>query len=292
LIQLQEFPTLAEGSRFFAIAFACLVVPLAALPFFLNREPLYPSVARRGKEPFRDSILQALANHPFRRIAFARAAYSFTYNLVAIFGLYLNYYAVFRGNIRSAAIMQGWNGTIFQVSGIVSLLVLRRLALLHGKKEAALAAIAAFGAGCVMKLFVYIPGHPWLQTIVYVANGVSAAGMTAPVDAMLADVADFDEMTSGRRREGMYASVLAWFDRTGNAAGTLLSGFLLVWLGFDAARGGDQPEETLRWMRIGYFAVPALGACATFWLLRKYPLDEKACRQMRAELLARREASA
>ena len=107
-----------------------------------------------------------------------------------------------------------------------------------------------FATGCLAKLFVYSPAMPWLQVVVYVTNGISAAGMTVPTDAMLPDIVDQDERVSGARREGMYASVLLWFDRVGYSVGTLFSGFLLGWIGFDVKLGGAQPERAMDLMRV------------------------------------------
>ena len=233
------------GARRFALLIGPLLAAGAVLPFFFNREAAAGEGAKSVREPFRVSLRAALANRTFLRVAVTRAVYSFSYNLVSILGLYLNYYYIFRGDIGRAAIQQSWNGTIFQISGIGALFLVRWLALRYGKRNTVLLTAVVFAFGCLCKLIVYVPGRPWLQVIVYIANGFSAAGIITPTDAMLPDIADHDRESSGLRREGMFASILAWFDRIGNSIGTLISGFILVWMGFDvklAAQSAATPS--------------------------------------------------
>ncbi len=142
--------------------------------------------------------------------------------------------------------------------------------------------------GSVSKLVAYVPGQPWWQIVVYVANGAAGAGSVVLANACLADVADLDEISSGRRREGTYAAVLGWFDRVGNSLGTLISGFLLVWIGFDVKLGGAQPPHTLGLMRVAYFIFPFLGACACLNLLGRYTLNARQCYELKAALEVRR----
>jgi GPH family glycoside/pentoside/hexuronide:cation symporter len=290
-IQWRVFPDRIAGVRCFAAVSGLILAALASMPLWLNREAR-SEPAGRPREPFLDHLRSALRNPPFIRVVAARTVYAFSYNLVGVLGLYLNYYYVFHGDIRRAAIMQGWNGTIFQVAGIGSLFLIRRLAIRRGKREAVLVTAGVFATGCLAKLFVYSPAMPWLQVVVYVTNGISAAGMTVPTDAMLPDIVDQDERLSGARREGMYASVLLWFDRVGYSVGTLFSGFLLGWIGFDVKLGGAQPERAMDLMRYAYCAIPLAGACAIFWVMARYPLTAKRCYATRAELDLRRLAPA
>jgi GPH family glycoside/pentoside/hexuronide:cation symporter len=262
------------------------------MPFFLNREPPGRTAGRRGTTKFSQSLRAALRNKPFSIIVAAKTISTLSYNIVAILGLYLNYYYVFRGDLHRAAVMQGWNGTAFQLAGISSLFVCRWLALRHGKRLALIVAAAVLAVGSISKLFIYAPNAPWLQLFVYVANGASAAGMGMAADAMLADISDHDEVSSGLRREGLYASVLVWFDRVGYSVGTLISGFILVGIGFDVKLGGAQSDHTMQLMKLAYFAFPFAGACAVIALVSRYPLDAVTCYATKAKLEYRRAHSA
>lgn len=285
--QLPLFRDTRQGARCFGAIFGAAMAVGAALPFLLVSEGSHAAAAQRVRTPFRESLKAAMGNRPFLHILAVKLLFRFSYSIVSVFGLYLNYYAVFRGDIPRASVMQGWNGTIFQVAAIASIVGYRRLAIRAGKRPALMLAGAILAAGSLSKLFVYIPGQPWWQTLVYVANGASDAGVVMLIDAMLPDTADFDERRTGVRREGMYAAVLSWFDRIGYSVGTLISGFLLVWIGFDVGRGGAQAARTIEWLKWGYFALPFAGACGIIWLARRYPLDEETGYEIKAELEVR-----
>lgn len=278
------------GVRCFAILFGSFMAIVGMLPFFLTKEILYSTSKVQERRPLLANLKATLRNKPFLLVLGARTISTASYNIVAVLGLYLNYYYVFRGDVNKAAIMQGWNGTIFQLAGIASLFLYRGLAIRYGKRNAIITAAVVLAAGSISKLFVYIPGKPWLQVIVYVTNGSSAAGLGMLADAMLPDIADYDESRSGIRREGMYASVLVWFDRIGYSIGTLISGFILVWIGFDVKLGGAQPLYTLQLLKILYFIFPFIGSCAVIYLMTRYTLNEKLCYEIKQHLETRRNA--
>ncbi|HVW20350.1 MAG TPA: MFS transporter [Opitutaceae bacterium] len=290
-IQLPVFSDTRHGSRCFGLIFGALTGGGAILPFFLVRGKAPAAEGGSTPPPFWAGLRSSLGNSAFVHLLAIRTLFRFSYSVVSMFGLYLNYYAVFRGDIRGAAIMQGWNGTVFQLAAIASLMAYRQIALRHGKRLALVLSGAVLALGSLSKLFVYVPGHPWWQVVVYAANGAADAGVAMLVDAMLPDTADLDEHRTGLRREGFYAAVLAWFDRISYSCGTLISGFFLVAIGFSAGRGGAQAASTLLWMKWSYFALPFGGACAVGWFAWHYPLDEETGYRLKADLELRRAAT-
>lgn len=282
--QWKVFGDTIVGVRYFAVFFGLFLVAVALLPFFLNREPMALLAMRQKRTSLVENIRAAFANKPFVVITLMRAIFTFTYNIVGSLGLYLNYYLVFGGDIRRGALMQSINGTVFQIAAIGALFLFRILAIRNGKGAALSVAGWILAIGSLSKLFVYVPNHPWGQLVVYVCNGIAGAGSVMLSNACLAEIADYEELRSGIRREGTYASVLGWFDRVGNSTGTLISGFILVWVGFDAKLGGAQSPGTLNLMRIAYFAIPFIGAVASIFLIKQYSLNREKCHQIRQDL--------
>ena len=135
----------------------------------------------------------------------------------------------------------------------------------------------------------YQPGWRWLQIFVPATNGVALAGISLLTTAMLADIVSADELATGRQREGLYCSVLSWLDKVGSSTGGLVSGFLLVWIGFDAKlTGGHQSATTLVWMKWLYASLPMCGAVLTIVFAHYYTLDEERAFQVKQALEARR----
>ncbi len=105
---------------------------------------------------------------------------------------------------------------------------------------------------------------------------------------MKADIPDYDEIKTGRRREGMFGAMATWIQKIGMSLSFIATGFILDGIGFDPAKGGAQDESTLLQMRIAFIVVPAVGNILSLIFLRYYPLDEARMYNIRKELETRR----
>ena len=71
------------------------------------------------------------------------------------------------------------------------------------------------------------------------------------ITSMKPDVCDWDEWKTGFRREGMYGAAAGWLQKvTQSTTFAIGSGYILTFIGFEAAQGSDQAESTIFWMRI------------------------------------------
>ncbi|MDR1352672.1 MAG: MFS transporter [Treponema sp.] len=99
--------------------------------------------------------------------------------------------------------------------------------------------------------------------------------------AMVPDTIAYDELRTGSRREGSYYGIWTFFSKIGSSLALLLSGLILQAGGYIA--DAVQSESALFAIRLIIGPVPAaIFICAAF-LMRLYPLDEKACRKMAEE---------
>jgi GPH family glycoside/pentoside/hexuronide:cation symporter len=105
---------------------------------------------------------------------------------------------------------------------------------------------------------------------------------------MVSDVCDIEELATGNRREGVYASVTQWMNKLGYTAATALSGMILVWVGFSSTAGSAQSAETLWWIRFVFVVVPASAFVVGLMLLRGIDLSRKRMHAVREELERRR----
>jgi len=140
-------------------------------------------------------------------------------------------------------------------------------------------------------VFIHQPGHPWLPLGIIMMNGMTNAGVSLMGIAMLGDIADCDEYETGLRREGLFVALLSWFDKAGNSLGSFLTGFILLWIGFNAKLGA-QSQHTLRLMKFSYIAMPALGAMLTLAFIHRYSLRQDQVYAIKGELAHRRAALA
>jgi len=289
LTQLAVFSDNLTGLRWVAAGCAVAFLVAGFAPVLLCRERLYRQVV--SHQP-RTSLLAGLRaasdNRTFLALLAARFVLAFGYNLVGMLGIYMNTYYVFGGDLKAAAWAYGFLGSSFHVAAILSsLFIYPWLTRRYGKKRTLQISIAVLLCGCASKLVVYHPGHPWLQLVVLMTNGSATAGFFLLTTAMLGDVADLDEWRTGLRREALFTSLLSWFEKAGNSFGSLIAGFVLVWIGFNA-KLGPQSAATLALMKYSYFATPTAGALLALWLIRRYDLTEARAYEIKHELARRR----
>jgi GPH family glycoside/pentoside/hexuronide:cation symporter len=276
------------GLHVIGCVFGTFFLAAGLLPAFLTRERRYNELAGRPRRrPLRESLRVALSNRPLALIAATQLVVSSTYMLVGPLGLYLNYYFVYAGDIRRGAVMEAWNATAYQVAAVGSVFAYRRLSLSIGKRRTLQVALGVLVLGSLAKLVLFQPAHPWLMLPIWAANGAGIAGIAVMTLSMLSDAADFEEWRTGVRSEGIFASIRGLADTVGYSFGALLSGFILVAIGFDAALGGAQPAACLLQMRILYTAVPLAGAIAAILIIDRYPLSAEQSGTIKAELARR-----
>jgi glycoside/pentoside/hexuronide:cation symporter, GPH family len=301
LTQMEFWGGTVNGVRWVSVGCAFLFLLAGLVPVLLCKERLYKKVAVRQK---RVGLLEGLravkGNKSFTGMLLARCVFSFGFNAVGMLSNYLYVYLVFGGDLKESAVYYGFIGSSYHVAAIVtSLLVYPRLERWIGKKRTFQVAAAVMLLGCVGKIFFYQPGWIWLPMIVTITNGIANAGVALMSVAMLADIADLDEIQTGLRREGLFTSLLSWVDKAGNSLGAFITGFILVWVGFLTRPEGTpkeviipQSESTLWLMKLSYVIIPAIGATATIWFVRHYALTQSRMYQIKDELARRRALAA
>jgi glycoside/pentoside/hexuronide:cation symporter, GPH family len=287
--QSSFFPDTVTGVRWVTAGCAVAFFFAALAPVFFCRERNYERVAaRQPKLPLLPSLREAANSKPFMLLLGTRFVSSFGYNLVALMAAYMNTYYVFGGNIKEAFKAFAFIGSTFHIVAIVcSLFIYPRLSRRFGKRVTIQIAAGTLIVGCLCKIFLYHPGQPWWQLLIIGCNGAALSGIGLVSASMLGDISDYDEWKNGTRREALFSSLMAWIDKTGGSIGYLISGYLLVVIGFNAAHGA-QSESTLFAMKWSYVVCPFLGALLAIFLMQAYTLTEEQAYRIKDELAKRR----
>lgn len=103
---------------------------------------------------------------------------------------------------------------------------------------------------------------------VFVGPGVCIATMI--LTAMKADITDWDELQTGKRREGMIGAVKNWVNKTINSFSFAVSGFMLVATGFTVNLGDAQHPGAFTLLRVLYTTVPIVFALLAIISIRRY----------------------
>jgi GPH family glycoside/pentoside/hexuronide:cation symporter len=135
----------------------------------------------------------------------------------------------------------------------------------------------------------YVPGQNWRAFIFPFVWAPGWSAYMVMVPSIVADLTDLDELQTGKRREGSYASVMAFFMKLATTGVGPLIGVVLEYLvRFDTSLGSNQLPETWLRMKIWTMIVPCVFAGLAFLLLLKFPLTKQRVQEVRARLEARR----
>lgn len=281
-------PDIAAGVRAFGWIFAPVVMGLALLPAVFVRERYYEAdVVRQPAEPFWRSVRESAACRPLWPLIVASALLVIGFTAVRAVGVYVNIYYVFDGDIAAATALEGVKYTVTFGVGLLSLPLLTRLSERFDKRTVTMGLIGVAALGQLSNVVLIRPDMPYLQIVPAIFSAGLASSVWMFVPAMKADVADYDELTTGRRREGSLNAIYGLFFKTAMVLSAGMGAFVLQATGFDVARPA-QGGDVLWRMVLAYSIVPAAIWAGCIFAFRFYRLDRGRLADIRATLEARR----
>ena len=167
---------------------------------------------------------------------------------------------------------------LYFVTGIVFLPAWIKVAGRFGKKTAWLISMA-INTGVFLGVFFLGPGDEKIYGILVVGSGLGFGATLALPSAIQADVIDYDELLTGKRREGLYIGIWSIAKKMAAAVGV---GVSLAFLG----KAGYEPNvaqspNVVMTLRILYALVPCLCNIVALLVALAYPLDASAHRAIR-----------
>ena len=275
------------GIRAVAIAMGVLVIILGLLPLLVKARTDAPPLSAT-KTRLRESFRKTMTHRPFQIILVFAVLFSFGGSMVASFDIYVSTYYVFGGDQRGASIINGLSGTIGLFLAIGSLPLFYMLSRRIGKTRTLLICVGIQFLSTATRWWTYTPALPELVIVANALVYISNAGLWVMLPSMMADAVDADELKTGERREGSFASVFSWILKFSMTGGLALSGPLLAFTGFDVSIGPVQPEEVLTKMRLIMTLLPSVLLIIAALLLKWYSLSPARMAEIRTELDARK----
>ncbi|WP_045220601.1 MFS transporter [Desulfonatronum thioautotrophicum] len=289
LLDLPETPT---GERQKFLGYALVVAPATVLLCWLcatlirERRPTATSPLEHGTSAsprhvaFRQGLSLLWRNKPFRILTAAFAVAAIGANLPATLILYYVEH-----------VLQDTQAEIYLLlyflAGIACLPLWVRIAARWGKKPTWMAAMAV-NAGAFFGVFFLGPGQSTAFALLAAISGIGfGAGMALP-SSMQADVIDYDQLLSGRRREGAFIGLWSIIKKTSSALGLGIALPLLALAGYQP--GTEQSESVVVLLRFLYAGLPCICTLAALLIIARYPLDadeHARIREMLAESGAR-----
>ncbi len=140
---------------------------------------------------------------------------------------------------------------------------------------------------------VFLPrGNEPLLFALALAAGVGISVCYLVPNAMLPDTIEFDELQTGRRREGIYYGFFVFTQKLALAFGTFILGQALAFSGYLSSGPGQavpiQPDSALTAIRIAIGPLPASALVIGIFLTWLYPITKARHAEILAELARRR----
>jgi GPH family glycoside/pentoside/hexuronide:cation symporter len=272
---------------------------LATIPFLIIfavvRERDNAADAAEPEVPFLETLRTAWENVPFR---FATALYMFnwiTFDLVALaLPFYLAYW-VADGDLLRKAFGLPLESAVFACLLVTSVIVLPLwvwLARKFGKQRAYMIGMTFWA---VVQLLIYAiqPGQVTFILVLAVMAGISVSTAHVLPDAIFPDVIEWDELRTGRRREGIYYGVKNFMRKLTGALAIFIALQTLGWFGYQTPPVGatqfTQPDSALGAIR---FLIGPLGALLIFSAVTMawfYPLTREKHARVLAMLARKKE---
>jgi len=280
----------ANGMRYISLAIAATILVLGIIPAIFVKERYYESnlTKKQKKINLLTSLKETLTNRPFLILCLFTLLFLMGTAIFDSYGRYVGTYFVLGGNWDISAKFAGYGTVIYTLFSLSFIPLFRWLSERIGKIKCLYIAVGMVLFSACTTWWIFNPNYPYLMLLNTVFIGAGYAGLWLMLPSMQIDVVDLDELKTGERREGSFASIFSWILKVAFCIGFLISGPLLELTGFDAAIEGAQPESVYLHMRIGYIAIPVTALVLALLLLKYFPITPEKAAEIREQLEARR----
>ncbi len=223
------------------------------------------------------ALAAGLRNRPFRILLISYTISAIGNNLPATLILYYVEY-VLESSRADLFLM------LYFVTGILFLPLWVAGAKRSGKKIMWLSAMA-LNTGAFFGVFFLGPGDEFIYGVLVVLSGIGFGATLAIPSAIQADVIDYDELLSGRRREGLYIGFWSISKKLAAAAGVGIGLVVLGAAGYEPnLPQSDNVRLTLRSL---YALVPCLCNAIAIVVALAYPISAAVHKEIRERVTRR-----
>jgi GPH family glycoside/pentoside/hexuronide:cation symporter len=258
--------------------YAVLLVALYAL--LLIRVPERPEFARRESNPLIPGIRRALRNRPFVILLSAGVVNAIP---AAIPAILLPFFVIYVIQPEAPLAWVGRCLLVYLGTGMLFVPLWMRIALRIGKLRTLVIASTIGVTGSVLYFFVG-KGDVWFALFIYFITGIQSAVHYFLIPAMAADIVDYDELRTGKRREAQFAAFLGMIPKFIAIPGSSIPLAILATAGFVPNQvQTDQVDFVIRFM---YSIFPAGFYVTALLIVMRYPISREAHEKIRTGIAA------
>ena len=293
----------SQGVFAVAVIVAVIILTTGIPSLFCKERAVLPGQA--AKVRFRDAIRLTFSNPAFLLLVASNFIARFGMAVTGIFFYYVFVYHIGKGEqLAGAALL----AVFFNAINIASFVAMQPLASLSARigKKPTLILMLAMSAVAYASLLVTFSNSDdsfirhsidigssswtivmqWPSIVTAVLIGVFTNTMPMITNSMIADVCDYDELRSGKRREGFYGAVYTSIEKSAWSVSLAFQGVLLAASGFNAALTLQAPE-TIRYWMLALVITQPVGFLIGIGLMLFYPLTGTRVAEIRSVLNAR-----
>ncbi len=222
-----------DGMRWVSMLIAAILIPMSFWWFFACREPGFELAKQQERKPFWNEMRAATSNKTFLKLVAIIFTLATGFNFVGLQGYYIIIFYIYGGDKEAAGPLLGITGTVWAVTGLVSVLFLNGLSQRFGKNRTLGVAILLMLCAQASKIVCYNPQYPYLVLFPTILLSAGMLMFFTLGSSMLGDVCDEDELHTKTRSEGVYCSVYWWFIKMGTALASFVTGALILFTQFD-----------------------------------------------------------
>lgn len=276
-----------KGVKWVCLGMSAILTLSAMVCALVCKEGKRHEAATQERVPIWQSFKTTYRNATFVKLVIVFVLLIVGFQLVMGFGNFIQIFYLFGGNTDKASELMAENGTLWAIVGIAGIFPMTWLSKHLGKRHTVIIALAIIIVGNLSKVVCYNPAMPYLTFFPTFCLSLGMVFAFSLVNAMIADICDEDELSSGIRREGIYFAVYNWWWKAAVSIATVISGYLQRYTGFiEGAK--TQSDSTLFWLRFWEIGLPPVLCLIGVVLLIKYPLTEERAYEVKALLKARR----
>ena len=278
-----------RGMQVYTCILGAVMAVFAIIIFLRVKERYYEKLVQKTQEhvSLKSALYETLTCRPFLFMLLVGASFNLGTSMLGTLGYYATVFYVCGGDQALGNDWNFWMGLAFMFGGLIGAPILNRVAYFLGKRDALLVTAGIGIVSYAGAWYLYTPHIQWLQTVASGLMGLTASGLWMLYGSICADVIDYDELHTGKRREGSFTSCGTYILKLGNSLGGLLAGSVISALGGNAALQSGSPH-TILWVRIVLSAIPVLGMVLVIIFVLQVPLTRKVCEEIRSTLEARR----
>lgn len=276
------------GLRTMAGLMAVVVVICALVPILACRERFAATVVRGPTPHFWTAFREAAGNQPFLILLIAKILTTMT-GLGAVAVGYYNLFHVCGGNKDVGSSIAPITQVVIAVISLAAIPLMPWVSRRIDKRQALIGAHFLAFLSALATPFLMQPGMPYLQLLPLFLIMPFKVFLDAQLNAINPDICDLDELEHGRRREGVFTSVLSFVSKLEISLMQGAAGFFIAWTGVQTGQVQQAPEVIHRLGLVAF--IPSIGcAFLAFLVVSRFSITRQKMAEVRQELERRRAA--